>query len=144
MSPIDRRPRAWPFSLEVETRDTEAETDSLGVTPVPTKSRAEHLRKFQFVKNDPRRHKGGRPKSFTGFRALIQRIIAESVEVKEWHNGHKKTTRMTAAEAIVRHWCKSRDPAMHRLLCEYAYGKVPDRIEATGLESSEISTVLLP
>ena len=64
--------------------------------------------------------------------------------MKEWHNGHKKTTRMTAAEAIVRHWCKSRDPAMHRLLCEYAYGKVPDRIEATGLESSEISTVLLP
>jgi hypothetical protein len=124
----------------VEKQHTEAETALVrsnleGAKP----SKIDRIRRFQFRKGkganrDPRIRGGGRPRSFTEFRKLVQRIISETVEVKEWPNGNKKITRMTAAEAIVRHWCRSKDPAMHRLLAEYGFGKVPDRLEASGLE----------
>jgi hypothetical protein len=42
---------------------------------------------------------------------------------------------MTAAEAMVRQAVRSKDPALHRLAFEYAFGKVPDKLETTGLEN---------
>jgi len=96
--------------------------------------RTRTLAPYRFKKgHDPRRNLTGRPKSFTEFRKLVQSIMAETVEVKFRKNG--KTLRMTAAEAMVRHAVRSKDPALHRLAFEYAFGKVPDKIEATGLEN---------
>jgi hypothetical protein len=59
--------------------------------------------------------------------------MAEEIEYKPRKNG--KTLRVTCAEAMVRHAVKSKDPALMRLAFEYGFGKVPDKIEATGLEN---------
>jgi hypothetical protein len=58
--------------------------------------------------------------------------MAEEIDYKPRKNG--KTLRVSAAEAMVRHATRSKDPALFRLAFEYAYGKVPDKIETTGLE----------
>jgi hypothetical protein len=81
-----------------------------------------------FVKGDPRINRNGRPKSFYEFRKLCQRVLSETVETKDGE-------RMLAAEMLVRNWLKSNEPAAQRALAEYAYGKVPDKLEATGLEN---------
>jgi hypothetical protein len=99
-------------------------------------SRAAHLVQWRFKKGkganrDPRIQRG-HPSSFTEFRKFVQSILEEKVDVKL--HGNAKAVRMTAAEAMVRHAVRSKDPALHRLAFEYAYGKVPDKIEATGLE----------
>jgi hypothetical protein len=99
---------------DLETQDT-----------VPKLSRPRGLRPFK-KGHDPRRNLTGRPKSFEEFRKLVQSIMSETVDTK--------LGRMTAAEAMVRYAVRSKDPALHRLLIEYAFGKVPDKIEATGLE----------
>jgi hypothetical protein len=123
----------------VEAQDTEAETGLVRATLEAEKpSRADRIRRFQFKKGkganrDPRIRGGGRPRSFTEFRKMVQSIMAETVDVKFRKNG--KTLRMTAAQAMVRHAVRSKDPALHRLALEYAFGKVPDKIEATGLEN---------
>jgi len=91
---------------------------------VPKLSRTRGLRPFK-KGHDPRRNLTGRPKSFDEFRKLVQSIMAETIETK--------AGRMTAAEAM-RYAVRSKDPALHRLAFEYAFGKVPDKIEATGLE----------
>ena len=58
--------------------------------------------------------------------------MAETIDYKPRKNG--KTLRVSAAEAMVRHAVRSKDPALMRLAFEYAFGKVPDRIETTGIE----------
>jgi hypothetical protein len=126
----------------VETHDIEAETAETPLfrgNPQGQKpSKIDRIRRFQFKKGkganrDPRIRVGGRPRSFQEFRKLVQSIMAETIDVKFRKNG--KTLRMTAAEAMVRHAVRSKDPALHRLAFEYAFGKVPDKIEATGLEN---------
>jgi len=121
----------------VETQDTEAETGLMAVPTQPIKRNpAAHLKRFHFRKGkganrDPRIQRG-RPKSFTEFRALVQSVMGETLDVKFRKNG--KTARMTCAEAMVRHAVRSKDPALHRLAFEYAFGKVPDKLETAGLE----------
>jgi hypothetical protein len=124
----------------VETHDTEAETAETalvrGNLEETKPSKIDRIRRFQFHKGkganrDPRIRGGGRPRSFTEFRKLVQSIMAETIDVKFRKNG--KTLRMTAAEAMVRHAVHSKDPALHRLAFEYAFGKVPDKLEAEGL-----------
>jgi len=120
----------------VEIQDTEAETLTGSVLPEskkPWQLQKRYAGLRPFVKGDPRRHKGGRPKSFLELRKLIQSIMAEEIEYKPRKNG--KTLRVTCAEAMVRHAVKSKDPALMRLAFEYGFGKVPDKLEATGLEN---------
>jgi hypothetical protein len=98
------------------------------VTKQRSGARPSSLRNLRpFTKGDPRINRKGRPKTFEEFRALVQSIMAETIETK--------AGRMTAAEAMVRHWTKSKDPALHRLCAEYAFGKVPEKLETTGLEN---------
>src|SRR6516162_9085332 len=52
---------------------------------------------------DPRRHKGGRPKSFEQFRALAQQIAAKEIQDA---NGNP----ISVGEAILRTWAKSKEP----------------------------------
>ena len=42
---------------------------------------------------------------------------------------------MDAAEAILRDWAISNDIAKQKAFIEYAFGKVPDKLETTGLEN---------
>ena len=76
-----------------------------------------------FVKGDARINRSGRPRSFDECRRLAQ-AIAHEVE-----KGHD----ITIAESILRSWAKSKNPILQRSFVEYAFGKVPDKLGATGL-----------
>jgi hypothetical protein len=97
--------------------------DATGEKPSP----AARIARWRFVKGDKRINRSGRPQSFEQFRKLVQRVLSENVT--------SAGEAMTAAEAMVRHAVRSKDPALHRLAFEYAFGKVPDKLETTGLEN---------
>lgn len=71
---------------------------------------------------DPRRNLKGRPRSFDQARALAQEIV------------HRKllSSDRTVIEGIFEAWAK--DPKHQLDLIQYAFGKVPDKLETTGLE----------
>ena len=81
-----------------------------------------------FVKGDPRINRNGRPRSFDQAREIVQAIAHEQITLK---NGKK----IELAEAIFRRWANSNEPQLQKAFIEYCYGKVPDKIEATGLEN---------
>jgi hypothetical protein len=88
-----------------------------------------------FVKGfDPKRYLGGRPKSFDQFRALAQQVANEELTLPD---GEK----ITVAEALLRECAKSREPALIKTFFEYAFGKVPDKIE--GLPLKPQTTLIL-
>ena len=76
--------------------------------------------------DDPRRNLKGRPKSFEAARELAQAISHEELTLKDGRT-------VTVAEAILRSWAK--DTRHQRDFIEYAFGKVPDKLETTGLEN---------
>ena len=80
-----------------------------------------------FVKGDPRINRTGRPKNFDQFRKLAQQILHEKVPGPDGNM-------LTRVEALLRSWLKSKCPQLQLALVQYAYGKVPEKIEATGLE----------
>jgi hypothetical protein len=118
--------RGGPKNATASFRNSGVDT----VSQLPKKrSRAAHLERFRFKKgNDARRNRSGRPQSFEQFRKLCQRVLAENVQTKSGE-------RITAAEQLVRKWLHSNEPAAQRALAEYAFGKVPDKLETTGLEN---------
>jgi hypothetical protein len=80
-----------------------------------------------FSKGDSRINRSGRPRSFDQFRALAQKIAGEKLVVPDGST-------ITVAEAILRSWAKSKEPILQRAFIEFAFGKVPDKIETNGLE----------
>jgi hypothetical protein len=84
----------------------------------------------RFTKGDARINHRGRPKSFDNFRKICQKVLGESVKLDG------KT--ITRAEKLARDWCVSKEPILQRAVAEYAFGKVPDKLEATGLEDKTI------
>lgn len=81
-----------------------------------------------FVKGDPRINRKGRPKSFDALRKLAQDISHE-VALKGGEplviDGHIATV----SEMILRQWAQSKDPRLQQAFINYAYGKVPDKVE---------------
>jgi len=112
--------------------NTGAKLAPKGKAPVP--SIVERGKPFRFVKGDARINRKGRPRSFDELRRLAQKILNETVTTRD---GEK----LSGAEALLRTWATSREPTLQRALIEYGFGKVPDKIEATGLEGK--TTLLL-
>jgi len=77
---------------------------------------------------DSRRNLNGRPKSFNQFRELAQAIAHKTIPDKDGNE-------ISVGEAILRTWAKSKEPQLQRAFIEYAFGKVPDKILADGLEN---------
>ncbi len=44
---------------------------------------------------------------------------------------------MTCVEALLRSWAKSSEPVLQRAFVEYAFGKVPDKLETNPLENKK-------
>jgi hypothetical protein len=80
-----------------------------------------------FSKGDSRINRSGRPRSFDQFRELAQKIAREKLVDPDG-------SAITVGEAILRSWAKSKEPILQRAFIEYAYGKVPDKIQSTGLD----------
>jgi hypothetical protein len=83
-----------------------------------------------FVKNDPRINRKGRPKGFDAFRRAAQAIAHEMVTDSD---GNK----IMCIEALLRSWAKSKDPVLQKAFVEYAFGKVPDKLETDLLENNQ-------
>ena len=83
-----------------------------------------------FVKGDPRINRKGRPKSFDQLRSLAQQIaheVAKAGNEPVVIDGHA----VTVAEAVLRSWFTSKNPALVMRAMEVAFGKVPDVHEVT-------------
>ena len=83
-----------------------------------------------FVKNDPRINRKGRPRSFDQLRKLAQEIADEEVT-------DRRGEKIRLAEAILRSWAQSKEPILQKSFMEYAYGKVPDKLETDPLENRQ-------
>jgi hypothetical protein len=81
-----------------------------------------------FVKGDSRINRSGRPKGFDAFRRKAREIACEMVTDSE---GNK----MTCIEALLRSWAKSKEPVLQKAFVEYAFGKVPEKLETDMLEN---------
>ena len=81
-----------------------------------------------FVRGDARINRKGRPKGFDEMRSIALGIARETVTTS-------RGERIMVAEAILRSWATSREPALQRAFIEYAFGKVPDKLEADPLEN---------
>jgi len=84
-----------------------------------------------FVRGDSRINRNGRPRSFDECRRLAQ-AIAHEVE---------KGRDITIAESILRSWAKSKNPILQKTFMEYAFGKVPDKLETNPLDKK--TTIIL-
>jgi hypothetical protein len=72
-----------------------------------------------FVKGDLRINRHGRPRGFDQVRKLAQQISHEEVTLSN-------SQKISVAEAILRSWARSKEPALQRTFVEIAFGKVPD------------------
>lgn len=85
----------------------------------------------RFKKGDPRIWRGGRPKSFPALQELAQEIAHEKAKAggnTVVIDGHS----VTVAEAILRQWAQSKNPALQQKFIEVAFGKVPQPVDLRG------------
>ncbi len=75
-----------------------------------------------FVKGDPRINRNGRPRTFDALREIALDIA-----------NHRDK-----AKAIMQEWANSPDIQKQKAFIEYAFGKVPDKLETTGLENKPV------
>lgn len=107
-------PKSW--KVMTATQDTQnCARDTLG--------RRRHS--GQFRRGDRRINKGGKPKSFQAFRVICQRVLSELTTVDV--EGRKRA--ITRAEKLARDWADSKEPTLQRALAEYAFGRVPDKLD---------------
>src|SRR5215475_15990302 len=80
-----------------------------------------------FKKNDKRINRSGRPKTFDELRRTADMIASELVPGPDGEM-------ISRGELLLRSWIRSKNPILQRSFIEYWVGKVPDRIEAEGLQ----------
>ena len=75
-----------------------------------------------FTKGDPRINRNGRPRTFDALRDIALDIANEKDK----------------ARRIMQQWADSPDIQKQKAFIEYAFGKVPDKLETTGLENKPV------
>ena len=84
-----------------------------------------------FEPGDPRINRTGRPKTYEELRRTADMIASEMIPGP---NGEM----ISRGELLLRNWIKSKNPILQRSFIEYWVGKVPDRIETTGIEDKTV------
>ncbi len=98
--------------------------------------RVQNLKPFE--KGDARINRKGRPKDFTGLRALAQAISHEEAQ----SGGQPLVINgkvVTVAEAILRQLAQSKNPRERQYFLEIAFGKVPDKVEVMGKDGGPLN-----
>jgi len=75
----------------------------------------------QFVKNDPRINRKGRPKSFDSLRKLAVQIAGEQAG----------ETELTRVQLMLKAMASSKNPRDRELFLAYAYGKPKEQVDIT-------------
>lgn len=98
--------------------------------------RVQNLKPFE--KGDARINRKGRPKDFTGLRALAQAISHEEA----LSGGQPLVVNgkvVTVAEAILRQLAQSKNPKERELFLAIAFGKVPNPVEVSGKDGGPVN-----
>ena len=89
-----------------------------------------------FVKGDARINRKGRPRSYDQLRKLAQAIAHETTTDNQGNE-------ITTAVAILRSWARSKQPSLQIAFIEYAFGKVPDKIETSGPDGEPLKPMVI-
>jgi hypothetical protein len=76
-----------------------------------------------FTKGDSRINRNGRPKNFDAMREMARELGYEPVDIRS------DAEAMSYIEAIFRDWMKSKNFHKQLAFIQYAFGKVPDKLE---------------
>lgn len=90
----------------------------------------------RFVKGDPRINRKGRIRTFSEFRKIAQEIAGRTVVTKDGRTIKK-------GEALLEEWSNSKEPQLQKAFAEYAFGKVPDKLEASGPEGAPLRPMVI-
>lgn len=96
-----------------------------------------------FKKGDPRINRKGKPKNIPGLRDLVLSILHEVATDKNGQplviDGHTATV----IEAKVRQLIQSRNTQDTRIVFDYAFGKLVDKVELTGTNGGPVATEII-
>ena len=81
------------------------------------------------------RNKHGAPRDAIELRKLIQEVGSQKIRVAIKSMKGKTTAQMTRFERIVYEWFESQDSKKQEMLIQYGFGKVPDKLEVSGLKT---------
>lgn len=81
-----------------------------------------------FVKGDKRINRKGRPKTFDKLRAMVQETLNGDLKIKKPTGETVETTRL---RLMLESMTTGGNPADHRLLLEYGFGKVKEEVDIT-------------
>lgn len=79
-----------------------------------------------FVKGDKRINRKGRPKTFDKLRAMVQETLNGDLKIKKPTGETVETTRL---RLMLESMTTGGNPADHRLLLEYGFGKVKEEVD---------------
>ena len=85
-----------------------------------------------FKKNDPRINRGGRPHTYDLIHEIATRLCAEPADLEDNPEG------LSQLEAIMREWLTSKSFQKQLAVIQYAYGKIPEKLEIEKKEPNNI------
>ncbi len=122
------------FPVSAPNAGTSATSEKRSYTTPKQSSRTRGLRPF--VKGDARINRKGRPRSYDQLRKLAQAIAHETTTDNQGNE-------ITTAVAILRSWATSKQPSLQIAFIEYAFGRVPEKIETAGRDGVPLKPMVI-